>query len=95
MNQSTYDSSNKKTKAYRALIKPRTTHPQHTGPGRLDQWLSIVIPAKNEAENLERPLPILKKSYPNAEIIVVNDGSTDKTKMSLEKVRHKSNKSRI
>jgi len=41
--------------------------------------ISIVIPARNEAEGLVRLLPELKKYYPRAEIIVVNDGSTDET----------------
>ena len=41
--------------------------------------LSIVLPAKNEAENLKRVLPQLVGLYPDAEIIVVNDGSTDET----------------
>ena len=41
--------------------------------------LSIVIPAKNEEEGLQRLLPDLLKRYPEAEIIVVNDGSTDNT----------------
>ncbi len=40
---------------------------------------SIVIPAKNEAQGLVRLLPDLKRLYPYAEIIVVNDGSTDAT----------------
>ena len=42
--------------------------------------LSIILPAKNEAEPLGILLPKLKELYPNAEIIVVNDGSTDETK---------------
>jgi len=41
--------------------------------------LSIVIPAKNEAENLKGFLPRLLKVVANAEVIVVNDGSTDDT----------------
>lgn len=41
--------------------------------------LSIVLPAKNEARNLERFLPRLTELHPDAEIIVVNDGSTDDT----------------
>ena len=40
---------------------------------------SIVIPAKNEAASLAKLLPELKRLYPAAEIIVVNDGSTDNT----------------
>ncbi len=41
--------------------------------------ISIVIPAKNEAKGLAPLLPVLQKILPNAEIIVVNDGSTDDT----------------
>ncbi len=41
--------------------------------------ISIVLPAKNEAENLEGLLPRLLQAYGDQEIIVVNDGSTDTT----------------
>jgi len=41
--------------------------------------LSIVIPSKNEAESLRSLLPKLTRNFPDAEIIVVNDGSTDET----------------
>lgn len=40
---------------------------------------SIVLPAKNEAAALRTLLPELVTLYPQAEIIVVNDGSTDDT----------------
>lgn len=45
------------------------------GPERL----SIVLPAKNEAASLPGLLSQLKALYPAAEIIVVDDGSTDAT----------------
>lgn len=41
--------------------------------------LSIVIPAKNEEQGLKILLPELVAQYPDDEIIVVNDGSTDNT----------------
>lgn len=41
--------------------------------------LSVVLPAKNEAEGLARTLPRLNALWPDAEIIVVDDGSTDST----------------
>ncbi|MEE9355603.1 MAG: glycosyltransferase family 2 protein, partial [Methylococcaceae bacterium] len=41
--------------------------------------ISIVIPAKNEAEHLVALLPCLIAVLPQAEIIVVNDGSQDTT----------------
>lgn len=41
--------------------------------------ISIVLPAKNEALGLAYVLPDLRTRFPDAEIIVVNDGSTDDT----------------
>lgn len=41
--------------------------------------LSIILPAKNEAAGLAQILPHLKQQFPDSEIIVVNDGSTDDT----------------
>lgn len=41
--------------------------------------LSVVIPAKNEAKGLAVFLPRLIEMYPEAEVIVVNDGSEDDT----------------
>lgn len=41
--------------------------------------LSIVLPAKNEAAALAALLPRLRQAQPDAEIIVVDDGSTDNT----------------
>lgn len=41
--------------------------------------LSIILPAKNEAEGLRSTLPALRVAYPDAELIVVDDGSTDTT----------------
>jgi glycosyltransferase involved in cell wall biosynthesis len=41
--------------------------------------LSIILPAKNEAAALEGLLPRLRNAYRDAEILVVDDGSTDDT----------------
>ena len=42
--------------------------------------LSVCIPARNEADNLQRLLPsLLKQDYPELEIIVWDDGSEDGT----------------
>lgn len=41
--------------------------------------VSIILPAKNEADGLRQTLPGLKAAMPEAEVIVVDDGSTDAT----------------
>ena len=41
--------------------------------------LSIVIPAKDEAEAIGKVVGLARERYPDAEIIVVDDGSTDET----------------
>jgi len=41
--------------------------------------VSIVIPARNEEANILRTLHSLQQHYPEYEIVVVNDGSTDRT----------------
>ncbi|TNF91533.1 MAG: glycosyltransferase family 2 protein [Gammaproteobacteria bacterium] len=50
----------------------------------MEQKLSIILPAKNEAKSLKGLLPLLQKNFPDDEIIVINDGSTDSTKEVCE-----------
>ncbi len=56
----------------------------------MEPGISIVIPAKNEAASLETLLPAIKRVCAGAEILVVNDGSTDDTVRVCQehKVRH-------
>lgn len=44
-----------------------------------DTEFSVVLPAKNESLALKTLLPALRERYPNAEVIVVDDGSDDDT----------------
>lgn len=46
--------------------------------------LSIVLPAKNESAGLQNTLPKLRQLYPDSEIIVIDDGSTDNTREVCE-----------
>jgi len=46
--------------------------------------LSVVIPARNEAESLRKLLPRLSELLPDAEIVVADDGSTDDTRAVCE-----------
>ncbi len=41
--------------------------------------LSVILPAKNEAESLEGLLTRLRATLPRAELILLDDGSTDQT----------------
>ena len=57
--------------------------------------LSIIICAKNEAQNLENNLPIiLNQSYDNFEIIIVDDGSEDDTNELISMMQKKHSKLR-
>lgn len=51
--------------------------------------LSIIVPAKNEECGLADMLPKLKKTFPNSEIIVVDDCSTDGTSRICEQFKVK------
>ena len=54
--------------------------------------VSVIIYAKNESENLQKTLPLLlAQDYPNFEIIVINDGSTDESYELLQtfEAKHK------
>lgn len=42
--------------------------------------VSIVLPAKNEAAALAGVLPRLREAHPGAQILVIDDGSTDETR---------------
>ena len=58
------------------------------------QNLSIIIPVYNEEKSIDYLIDEIKKIkeiIPNTEIIVVNDGSIDETKVLLEKVYAKNN----
>ncbi len=57
--------------------KNESTHPEP---------VSVIICARNEARNLEQHLPlILGQDYPDFEVVVVNDCSTDDTEEVLER----------
>jgi glycosyltransferase involved in cell wall biosynthesis len=55
-----------------------------------DRKLSLVLPAHNEAENIEvvvkRALDVLPRVVRNVEVIVVNDGSRDETGAIIDRL---------
>ena len=46
--------------------------------------ITVVIPSWNEKENLKQCVELIEANYPNINIIVVNNGSTDGTQKWLE-----------
>ena len=57
----------------------RRTRSARTAPAALPS-VSVLIPARNEADNLRRLLPTLRdQEYPDVEVIVYDDGSEDAT----------------
>lgn len=53
--------------------------------GNFTEPVSVVVCAYNEAENLERLIPLLlEQDYPTYEVVVVNDQSIDDTKYVLK-----------
>ncbi|MFC0471018.1 glycosyltransferase family 2 protein [Halalkalibacter kiskunsagensis] len=46
--------------------------------------ISFIIPAYNEEERIGKTLETIKKYFPSAEVIVIDDGSRDKTKEIAE-----------
>ena len=58
--------------------------------------VSVLIPAYNEEKSIEETIEaVLKSDYPLEEIIVINDGSTDRTKEIIEKIARKNKLIRI
>ncbi len=50
--------------------------------------ISVLVCAKNEAENLKKNLPLfLAQDYPNFELVLINDGSTDATLKVMQRIQ--------
>lgn len=50
--------------------------------------ISIIIPVYNAEKTIERLIKTIQsQTYKNYELILINDGSTDKTKEILEKYK--------
>lgn len=64
--------------------------PPHPLPDEKLPAISVIIPSKNNSEELEKNLPfILEQDYPDFEVVVVNSGSTDETDMVLKSAARK------
>lgn len=57
---------------------------------------SVIIPAHNEEDTIERAIQgVLSQTYKNFEIVISNDGSTDKTKKIVENLIKKENRIKL
>ncbi|OJU53030.1 MAG: hypothetical protein BGN96_09900 [Bacteroidales bacterium 45-6] len=78
---------------YKAPIRFRRKEAAQESSSLQDSSLppvSVLIVSSNSAHHLERCLPlILEQDYPDFEVIVVNDGSTDETEELISRLRDK------
>jgi glycosyltransferase involved in cell wall biosynthesis len=64
--------------------------------GQADFPVSVIIAAHNEADNLQRLIPmLLGQRYPCFEVLVVDDRSSDGTKKNMAKLSHMNHRLRI
>src|SRR5512146_728003 len=60
----------------------------YDGPPANSPFISVLIAGKDEEANIERAVrSMLRQDYPNYELIVVNDRSTDRTPEILERLK--------
>jgi glycosyltransferase involved in cell wall biosynthesis len=70
------------------LVLARKTKKGKISFSRKQPGISVIICAKNESSNLSEFLPfILNQQYPDFEVIVVNDGSTDESEEILTELK--------
>jgi cellulose synthase/poly-beta-1,6-N-acetylglucosamine synthase-like glycosyltransferase len=70
------------------LARRHVATSRRRAPGRFAPGASIVVPAHNEATDIGQSLRSLAESdYPDFEVILVDDGSTDSTAEIVERLR--------
>jgi cellulose synthase/poly-beta-1,6-N-acetylglucosamine synthase-like glycosyltransferase len=73
-----------------ARVRPLAFYKQPKAPTSFQAPVSVIICAKNEAENLKELLPlVLEQNYPSFEVIVVNDSSEDDSDLVLAALKRK------
>jgi chlorobactene glucosyltransferase len=75
------------------LTMPRLTRPKEKPPGLR---VSILIPARNEAAVIGQTLDrLLRQSYPFAELLVLDDNSTDDTAVLIQQAAQRDSRIRL
>src|SRR5947209_17035251 len=68
-------------------VKKLASKPENSEQSEDYPLVSIIVPARNEERNIRRCVEsLLEQNYPNYEVIVVDDGSTDETPDILEDI---------
>jgi chlorobactene glucosyltransferase len=79
-----YPTSQLSRLSYRSKLKKRGKNKSDTHL----PFVSIIVPARNEQDNIERCiLSLLHQDYPNFEVIVVDDNSTDNTLKIIQEIK--------
>lgn len=79
-----------------AYVFSKVKQKKHANPTSNKPNISVIVCAKNEADNLERFLPsILNQDYPNFELVLINDSSTDATLKIMERFKASHNNVKI
>lgn len=69
---------------YYLVVMTKVSRPEINTPLHHCPPVTVIVCAKNESANLQKYLPkILEQDYPNFEVVVVNDSSTDDSDMVL------------
>ena len=75
------------TPAKKDRVKKSVSRLENSEKSATFPLVSIIVPARNEERNIRRCVEsLLEQSYPNFEVIVVDDGSTDDTPGILEDI---------
>ena len=75
---------------------PRLTSPPPLPEDAFLPGVSVIVPARDEAETIERGLrSLLALNYPRLEVIAVNDGSSDETPAILDRLAAEDGRLRV
>ena len=78
------------------VLGSKSLDDESAAPPENPPLVSVVIPARNEARNIERCLrSVLSNDYPRFEVVVVNDGSTDATGDIAQSIAATDNRARV